>query len=173
MFRIKSFFGGNSSLIRVTAFPCGASRSHSLDTWHSVVLPWMSDRPDAETSTWQHTTFTREELSCPQQDPNPLSRKQLALGRPRTSDFNRCDSRGSDLRRWRFFMRGRALERAVSSHKHWFGYVMDWKDMALVCALLLWTRNVKKRKKFWVHPITSQRLLEGKFYYLQAHSQFF
>ena len=32
-----------------------------------------------------------------------------------------------------------------------------------MCALLLRTRNVKKRKKFWVHPITSQRLLKGKF----------
>ena len=35
-----------------------------------------------------------------------------------------------------------------------------------MCALLLRTRNVKKRKKFWVHPITSQRLLREKFYSL-------
>ena len=33
------------------------------------------------------------------------SRLDSALGRPRTSDFNRCDNRGSDLRRWRFFLR--------------------------------------------------------------------
>jgi len=49
--------------------------------------------------------------------------------------------------------------------------------MALECALLLRTRNVKKRKKFWVHPITSQRLLKGKFYSLyedlKAHPQKF
>ena len=32
--------------------------SHS-DTPHSVRLLWTNDRPDAETSTWQHTTFTR------------------------------------------------------------------------------------------------------------------
>ena len=38
--------------------------------------------------------------------------------------------------------------------------------MALVCALLLRKRNGKKSKKFWVHPIMSQRLLEGKFYFL-------
>jgi len=29
----------------------------------------------------------------------------------RTSNFNRCDNRSSDLRRWRFFMLGHALER--------------------------------------------------------------
>jgi hypothetical protein len=49
--------------------------------------------------------------------------------------------------------------------------------MALVCALLLRTRNVKKRKKFWLHPVTSQRLLRGKFYSLyedlRAHPKFF
>jgi len=49
--------------------------------------------------------------------------------------------------------------------------------MALVCALLLRKRNGKKRKKFWVHPIMSQRLLEGKFYFLyedlKAHPQKF
>ena len=36
----------------------------------------------------------------------------------------------------------------VSSHKHWFSYVTDCKDIALVCALLLRKRNVKKRKNF-------------------------
>ena len=35
------------------------SRSHS-DTPHSVGLLWTSGRPDAETSTSQHTTFTRD-----------------------------------------------------------------------------------------------------------------
>ena len=30
------------------------SRTHS-DTPHSVGLLWTSDRPEAETSTWQHT----------------------------------------------------------------------------------------------------------------------
>jgi hypothetical protein len=46
-----------------------------------------------------------------------------------------------------------------------------------VCAMLLRTRNVKKRKKFCVHPITGQRLLKGKFYslyeYLKVHPQKF
>ena len=34
-----------------------ASRSHS-DTPQSVGLLWSSDQPNAETSTWQHTTLT-------------------------------------------------------------------------------------------------------------------
>jgi len=36
-----------------------ASRSHS-DTPHSVGLLWTSDQPDAETSTSQHPTLTRD-----------------------------------------------------------------------------------------------------------------
>ena len=35
------------------------SRSHS-DTPHWVGLLWTSDQPYAETSTWQHTTLTRD-----------------------------------------------------------------------------------------------------------------
>jgi len=35
------------------------SRSHS-DTLPSVGLLWKSDQTDAETSTWQHTTLTRD-----------------------------------------------------------------------------------------------------------------
>ena len=34
------------------------SGSHSLDTPQSVRLPWTSEQPVAETSTWQHTTLT-------------------------------------------------------------------------------------------------------------------
>jgi hypothetical protein len=36
-----------------------ASRSHS-DTPKSVVLLWMSDQPNAETSNLKHPTFTRK-----------------------------------------------------------------------------------------------------------------
>ena len=39
-----------------------ASLSHA-DTPHSVGLLWSSDQPDAESSTWQHTTFTRGQTS--------------------------------------------------------------------------------------------------------------
>jgi hypothetical protein len=41
-----------------------ASRSHS-DTPHSVELLWTSDRPVAETSTWQRTTLIRDRHRCP------------------------------------------------------------------------------------------------------------
>jgi hypothetical protein len=41
-----------------------AARSHS-GTSHSVGLLGTSDQPDAGTSTWQHTTFTRDRHSCP------------------------------------------------------------------------------------------------------------
>jgi len=57
------------------------------DTPHSVGLLWTSDRPDAETSTWQHTTLTTDRHPCPRRDANPQS--QLATGRRPTPDSMR------------------------------------------------------------------------------------
>jgi hypothetical protein len=45
--------------LRVDPFFTEVSRSHP-DTPHSVGLLWRSDRPVAETSTRQHTTFKRQ-----------------------------------------------------------------------------------------------------------------
>ena len=49
------------------------------DTLHLVWLLWMSDKPDAETSTWQHTTLTTDRHPCLGRDSNPQS--QQASGR--------------------------------------------------------------------------------------------
>ena len=57
---------------------CRASRSHS-DTPHSVGLFWTNDQPDAETSTWQHTSLTTDRESMPRRDSNP--QPQQASGR--------------------------------------------------------------------------------------------
>jgi len=54
------------------------SISHA-DTPHSVGLLWMSDQLDAETSTCQHTTTTRDRHSFLRRDSNPQS--QQASGR--------------------------------------------------------------------------------------------
>jgi len=43
------------------------STSHS-DTPYSEGILWMSDRPVAETSTWQHTTLTRYKHAGPGRD---------------------------------------------------------------------------------------------------------
>ena len=51
-----------------------ASRSHS-DTPHSVGLLWTSDQLDAETSTWQLITLTRDRHPCCQRDSNPQSQQ--------------------------------------------------------------------------------------------------
>jgi len=53
-----------------------ASLSH-LDTPHSIGLLWMSDRSDAETSTWQHTTLTRERFPCLRRDSNSQSQQRV------------------------------------------------------------------------------------------------
>jgi len=66
-----------------------ASRSHS-DTHthtHSVVLLWTIDHPNAETSTGQHKTLTRDWLSWQQRDSNPQS--QQASGHRPTSQTAR------------------------------------------------------------------------------------
>jgi hypothetical protein len=41
------------------------SRSQFVDAPHSVWLLWTSDQPETETSTWQHTTLTRDRSRCP------------------------------------------------------------------------------------------------------------
>jgi hypothetical protein len=46
-----------------------------LDTPDSVGLLWTRDQPVAETSTWQHTTLTRDRHPCPRQDSNPQSQQ--------------------------------------------------------------------------------------------------
>jgi len=49
------------------------------DTSHSVGILWTSDGTDANTSTWQHTTPTRNRHPCPRRDSNHQS--QQASGR--------------------------------------------------------------------------------------------
>jgi len=41
----------------------------------SVWLLWTNDQPNAETSTWQHTTLTRDRHTCHWQDLNLQSHK--------------------------------------------------------------------------------------------------
>ena len=56
-FFLSFFFCGASNRFRVMTSPCGGggtSRSHSFDPPHSLELLWTSDRPEAETCTWQH-----------------------------------------------------------------------------------------------------------------------
>jgi hypothetical protein len=61
------------------------SRPHS-DTPHSVGLLWTSDRLVAETTTWQHTTLTRDRPPRRRRDSNPQSQQvseRRATPRPR------------------------------------------------------------------------------------------
>ena len=52
-----------------------ASQSHS-EAPHSVGPLWTSDQPGAETSTWEHTTLTRQRRPCPRRDYNPQSQQR-------------------------------------------------------------------------------------------------
>jgi len=53
------FLLGSAALQGLGLLIIEASRSHS-DTPQSVRILWTSDHPVAETSPWQHTTFTRD-----------------------------------------------------------------------------------------------------------------
>jgi len=59
-------------LVFAPTFPTGSEsfQSQCFSITHnsppqSVGLPWTSDQFITETSTWQHTTFTTDELPCP------------------------------------------------------------------------------------------------------------
>ena len=71
------------------------SRSHS-DAPHSVGLLWTSDQPVAETSTWQHTTLTRDRHPCPRRDSN--SHSQQASGRRPTPQKAQIQSTAAKTR---------------------------------------------------------------------------
>ena len=58
-----------------------ASRSH-WDTPHSVGHLWTSEQPDAQTSSWQHTTLTRDRRTFSPRDSIP--QYQQASGRRST-----------------------------------------------------------------------------------------
>jgi hypothetical protein len=45
------------------------------DTPHSVGLLWASDQPGTETSTWRHTTLSRDRHPCSRRDSNPQSQQ--------------------------------------------------------------------------------------------------
>jgi len=62
------------------------SLSHT-DTPYSVEPLWTNDQPDAETSTWQHTSITKDRHPCPRRDSN--TRSQKASGRRPTPETAR------------------------------------------------------------------------------------
>ena len=60
----KILLHGSIALMRLGLRIVDVSRSHS-GTPHSVGPLYMSDRPVAETSTWQHTTLKTDGHPCP------------------------------------------------------------------------------------------------------------
>lgn len=41
---------------------------------------------------------------------------------------------------------------------------MDFNEVAVICALEIRRRKMKRKKRYWVHPIYTERLFKGKFY---------
>jgi hypothetical protein len=80
---IHNFYSSQNTFSphRATA-PSGSGPPHSRgftitlnNTPYSVELLWKGDQPDAETSTWQHTTLSRDRHPCTRQDSNPQSQQ--------------------------------------------------------------------------------------------------
>jgi hypothetical protein len=63
------FFTAQKPLVGQSLLIFEASRSHL------VGLLWMSDQPEAETPTWQHTTLTRDRYRCQRWDSNIRTQK--------------------------------------------------------------------------------------------------
>jgi len=40
---------------------------------------------------------------------------------------------------------------------------MDFLDTAVVCALIIRHRKNQRKRKYWVHPLISERMNKGKF----------
>jgi len=88
-FHILTKYFNKAYLISSTAQrPCWARPPHYWGftitlIQQSVRLLWMSDRPDAETSIWKHTTLTRDRHPCPRLESNP--KYQQVRGRRHTA----------------------------------------------------------------------------------------
>ena len=63
-----------STLCRCWVYCCPWSYS-TTHTHTYVGLLWLSERTNAEASTWQNTSFTRYRNQCPRRDSNPQSRQ--------------------------------------------------------------------------------------------------
>ena len=60
-----------------TPWRCRGLLSHliTMTHTHSVGLLWMRDRPVAENTTWQHTTYRRDQHPLPRRNSNPQSQQ--------------------------------------------------------------------------------------------------
>ena len=63
-------------------------------------------------------------------------------------------------------MRALQLKSCVYRQHFFFQYRMDFIQTACVCALLLRIGKDRRKKRHWVHPVVSKRLLNEQFYKL-------
>jgi hypothetical protein len=65
-------------------------------------------------------------------------------------------------------VRALATKKLLVLATFFFQYRMDFtetdRQTACVCALLLRIRKGRRKKRHWVHPVVSKRLLIGQFY---------
>jgi len=71
--RNRTFFSWYDDLSVSQIWSLPRLHDHTQTQKQSVELLWTNDQPVAETSTWQHTTPTRDRHPCPRWDSNPQS----------------------------------------------------------------------------------------------------
>ena len=76
--------------------PSGCEGLHMIEAWlshsdipHLAGLVWISDQPDAEASTWQHTTLTGD-IHAPSKIQNH-SPSEWAAADPRLRPCSQCN----------------------------------------------------------------------------------
>jgi hypothetical protein len=120
-FHNHQFFScGGSTRFRFSASNYGASRSHPFDTQHSVGILWTSDQPEAETSTWQHTTLIRDRLPCLRWDSNTQSQQASS----------------------------HSTARSLGSAAHQVNAISQWKQQCLTIAETLYRYGQQKAGKW-------------------------
>ena len=60
-------------------------------------------------------------------------------------------------------MRALQLNSCLYRQLVFFHYRMDFTETACICALLLRIRKDRRKKRHWVHPVVSKKLLDGQF----------
>ena len=88
-------------------------------TPQSVGLLWTRDQPDAETSTWPHTTSITERHPYPHPDSNPQFRKASCRN-------PRLRPRGHWDRPFRYLLANHSANTRVHNHKLWTTWLVHY-----------------------------------------------
>ena len=132
------FFIFRQNLVEQGLFVIEDSRSHSEEP-HLVELLWMSDKPVAETFTWQHTTLIRDRHPCP---------RGFRTRNPSKLMGGACRAYGEEETRMQGFGGKLKGKRPLGRPRHrWEGYTkMDIQEVG--CESMGWIELAQDRDRW-------------------------